>query len=690
MCGIFAYLNYNTPKSKEEILKILLAGLKRLEYRGYDSAGVAVDSDVDQAITLFKQTGNVAKLCELVNEQTLLDITKKLDNHTGIAHTRWATHGEVSKINCHPHRSNDKNEFVCIHNGIITNYTVLKDVLRKEGDDYLHYESETDTEVAAKLALYFYRQLSKDGDKPSFKQIIRKVANSVKGAFAFIFKSIHYPGELVAVRRGSPLTFGIKTKVDLSQSDGVDVIFQADKDSGRVTPTGGVPRHHNNPSTLVALMATKLSKVEYFIASDTNAIVEHTKEVMYLEDDDLVHFDAKGQFRFYRFEEKSAGTTSSTRDITKIEMELSHISKGDYNHFMQKEIYEQTESIVNTMRGRLNFATETVLLGGLKSHIESINRCRRLIFIACGTSFHSALATRELVEELTALPVSVELASDFLDRNTPIFRDDTCFFISQSGETADTLGALEYCRSRGALCVGITNTPGSSIARGTDCGVFLKAGTEIGVASTKAYTSQIVAITLVAVQLGQDKVSNQPRIHEIITGLKQLPELVAEVLKLNDTLKDLAYSLKEKSNLLILGRGFQYPAALEASLKIKELAYIHCEGIAAGELKHGPLALIDEDMPMIIIATKDKLYDKVQNALHQILSRKPNPIVFCTKGDKEITDKIDRVYELPASVDCLQGVVNIIPLQLFSYHLALARGNNVDQPRHLAKSVTVE
>jgi len=371
-------------------------------------------------------------------------------------------------------------------------------------------------------------------------------------------------------------------------------------------------------------------------------------------------------------------------------MELAEITKGGYSHYMLKEIFEQPESVVNTMRGRVLWDKGQVILGGLKSKIDSIRRCRRLIFVACGTSYHSALAARQLVEELSELPVSVELASDFLDRKTPVFRDDTCFFISQSGETADTLKALEYCLSRGCLCVGITNTVGSAIARLTHCGVHVNAGAEIGVASTKAYTSQLLVIVMIAIKLGEDRLSKQERIHTIMEDLKILPIKIREVLALEDKVQEIARSIHHAKSLLLLGRGYNYATVLEGALKIKEISYIHSEGVLDGELKHGPLALVDETIPIIMVATRDSLFEKVQNALSQVTARKGQPILICSQGDEEMLKLPFKCLEVPTISDCLQGILNIIPMQLLSYHVAILKGLNVDQPRNLAKSVTVE
>jgi glucosamine--fructose-6-phosphate aminotransferase (isomerizing) len=426
----------------------------------------------------------------------------------------------------------------------------------------------------------------------------------------------------------------------------------------------------------------ELSKVEYYVASDIHALIEHTNKVLFLEDEDMVHFK-DGHFDIY-------AKAAAHRALHTLDMELDEISKGGFKHFMLKEIHEQPESIFNTTRGRINYETKKVLLGGLKDKIENIKRCRRLVFVACGSSYHSCLAARSFLEEMTDLPVAVELASDFLDRKTPIFRDDTCFFVSQSGETADTLKALEYCLSRKAFCVGITNTVGSAISRLTDCGLHLNAGAEIGVASTKAYTSQIIALIMVGIMLGEDRKSKEKRIEKIITEIQAIPAKVRKLLANEEKIKEIASKIHQSKSMLVMGRGYQYATCLEASLKIKEICYIHTEGVLAGELKHGPLALVDAQMPIILIATRDDVFPKVQNALAQITARSGEPILLCNENDEELTKTSHLTIQIPATVDCLQPILNIIPLQLLAYHIAILRGHNVDQPRHLAKSVTTE
>jgi len=433
--------------------------------------------------------------------------------------------------------------------------------------------------------------------------------------------------------------------------------------------------------------------IEFFIASDAAAIVEHTKRVLYLEDDDIAHI-AEGELHIHRLRRKEEGDqtpsqTAATRTIETLELELAAIMKGKFDTFMQKEIYEQPESVVNTMRGRVNFDENKITLGGLRAYLPIMRRCRRMVFVACGTSYHSCLATRAIFEELTEIPVGVELASDFLDRKTPIFRDDVVVFLSQSGETADTILALRYCMDRGALCVGVVNTVGSTLSRETHCGVHINAGPEVGVASTKAYTSQYVALLMIALQLSEDRISFTECRNQIISGLHALPSQIKSVLELDSALAELATTVSENKSLLLMGRGYQYATCLEGALKIKEISYMHSEGILAGELKHGPLALIDENMPVIIIMTQDSLYPKVQSALAQITARKAQPIVLCNEGDKGIPANA-KTIRVPKTVDCLQGLLNIIPLQILSYHLAVKNGCDVDFPRNLAKSVTVE
>ncbi|XP_078715725.1 glutamine--fructose-6-phosphate aminotransferase [isomerizing] 1-like isoform X1 [Lampetra fluviatilis] len=704
MCGIFAYLNYNVPRSRKHILDTLVKGLQRLEYRGYDSAGVAVDGGNDKnwdnnskVIQLIKKRGKVKALQDEIYKQDFLDFDIEFETHVGIAHTRWATHGEPNAVNSHPQRSDKNNEFVVIHNGIITNYKDLKKFLESKGYEF---ESETDTETIPKLLKYMYD--NRESNEISLSTLVERVTQQLEGAFALVFKSVHFPGQVVGTRRGGPLLIGVQSKHKLS-TDHIPVLYRcadkqvsalhqlttqwkADEDGKEKKAVSTLPRVDGD--TCLYPIGEETG-VEYYFASDASAIIEHTNRVIFLEDDDVAAV-VDGRLSIHRIK-RTAGDDPA-RAIQTLQMELQQIMKGSYSSFMQKEIFEQPESVVNTMRGRVNFDdfTGTVLLGGLKDHIREIRRCRRLIVIGCGTSYHAGVATRQILEELTELPVMVELSSDFLDRNTPVFRDDVCFFISQSGETADTLMALHYCKERGALTVGVTNTVGSSISRETDCGIHINAGPEVGVASTKAYTSQFVALVMFSLMMCDDRLSMQKRRQEIISALRTLPDLIKEVLALDDQINSLAHELYQQRSLLVMGRGFNYATCMEGALKIKEITYMHSEGILAGELKHGPLALVDKLMPVIMIIMKDPTHTKCQNALQQVVARKGRPILICEKNDDESKLLAYRTIELPHTVDCLQGVLTVIPLQLLSYHLAVLRGFDVDFPRNLAKSVTVE
>ncbi|KAM6954436.1 LOW QUALITY PROTEIN: glutamine--fructose-6-phosphate aminotransferase [isomerizing] 1 [Aplochiton taeniatus] len=696
MCGIFAYLNYHVPRTRREILEILLKGLQRLEYRGYDSAGVGIDGGNGKewetngrSIQLIKQQGKVKALDEEIHKQQDIDLDVEFDVHIGIAHTRWATHGAPSPVNSHPQRSDKSNEFIVIHNGIITNYNDLRKFLESKGYEF---ESETDTETIAKLVKYMYD--NRESNDLSFATLVERVTQQLEGAFVLVFKSVHYPGEAVGTRRGGPLLIGVKCDHKLS-TDHIPILYRSAR--GRLPAAFSLATSAKDKKGCTAvprlsdqdtcLFPVDEKAVEYYFASDASAVIEHTNRVIFLEDDDVAAV-TDGRLSIHRI--KRTVGDHPARAIQTLQMELQQIMKGNYSSFMQKEIFEQPESVVNTMRGRVNYDDNTVILGGLKDHIKEIQRCRRLILIACGTSYHAGVATRQVLEELTELPVMVELASDFLDRNTPVFRDDVCFFISQSGETADSLMALRYCKERGALTVGITNTVGSSISRETDCGIHINAGPEIGVASTKAYTSQFVALIMFALLMCDDRISMQPRRREIIQGLRVLPDLIKEVLSLDDEIQRLAVELYQQKSVLIMGRGYHYATCLEGALKIKEITYMHSEGILAGELKHGPLALVDKLMPVIMIIMRDLTYVKCQNALQQVVARQGRPIVICDKDDYETIKSSSRTIKVPHCVDCLQGILSVIPLQLLSFHLAVLRGFDVDCPRNLAKSVTVE
>jgi len=680
MCGIFGYLNFNSPKTRREILQTVVNALKRMEYRGYDSAGLAFDGAKNETgsrqTQLCKMPGKV-KALEDATFAIDTDMDEVLNNHCGIGHTRWATHGPPSKVNSHPQRSTD-NDFVVVHNGILTNYYPLKCFLEKNG---YQFESDTDTECIPILLKYLWD--TKGDEQLTFLQLVTRCAQQLEGAYAICVKSHLFPGEVIATRRGSPLLIGISSSSKLN-CDHIPIMYSAanTKETGRAL---GLSRK----SSMTLFDEGIETDIEYFFASDASAIIEHTNRVIYLEDDDVASV-VDGGLSLHRVR-SSSSANDTQRNISKIELELQQIMKGSFDSFMQKEIFEQPESVVNTMRGRVSFEKERVVLGGLVDHIAELKRCRRIILIACGTSFHSCIATRQLLEEMTELPVMVELASDFLDRQTPIFRDDVCFFISQSGETADTLMALRYCKSRGALTVGITNTVGSSISRETDCGVHINAGPEIGVASTKAYTSQFVALVMFALMMSEDRFSKRERYMEILQGLRELPEKIKKVLELDDQIKELAKEMKDNKSILVMGRGYNYATCMEGALKIKEITYMHSEGILSGELKHGPLALIDDTMPVMMIVVKDHTYEKCLNAVQQVTARNGKPVFICEEDlTKDLSRFGDKILSIPPIVDCLKGILTVIPLQLMSFHLATLKGLNVDFPRNLAKSVTVE
>ncbi|KAK9455220.1 hypothetical protein V1511DRAFT_459050 [Dipodascopsis uninucleata] len=724
--GIFGYVNYLVDKNRQEITDTLLNGLQRLEYRGYDSAGLAIDGDKKKEVLVLKEVGKVKALRELVDTSTK-DKSKVFNAHVGIAHTRWATHGSPSRLNAHPHRSNVENEFVVVHNGIISNYREIRALLESKG---FVFETETDTECIAKLAKYVY-DINKHRNL-DFTGLMKLVLVELEGSYGLLMKSVHFPNELIATRKGSPLLVGIKSEKKL-KVDFVDVEFPDIKVTGAsdepvvtngddsfetptaangniLSPAGNI-RLSNQPVGINGYLSpntayangTDLHRAvsrafmsdegvpiptEFFLASDLAAVVERTKKVIYLEDDDIAHI-YDGGLHIHRVRREEGQST--VRSIQTIEMELKQIMKGNFEHFMLKEIFEQPESILNAMRGRINFEDKTVRLGGLSTYLSTIRRSRRIIMIACGTSYHSCLATRDLFEELTDIPIAVEVASYFADRRPPLFRDDTCIFVSQSGETYDTLTALKYCAERGALCVGIVNTVGSALSRETQCGVHINAGPEIGVASTKAYTSQFIALVMMALSLSEDSLSKHQRRIEIITELGKMSDYIKNVLNLNDKIKTLAASgLSSKSSMIVLGRGYQYATALEGALKIKEISYIHSEGILFGELKHGPLALIDETMPIVMIATKDSIYNDVVNSAQQVGARGGTPIVVCNPGEDAVTAMTppENSLEVPQTADCLQGLVNIVVFQLLSYWLAVKRGHDPDQPRNLAKAVT--
>ncbi|CAF0827803.1 unnamed protein product [Rotaria sp. Silwood1] len=698
MCGIFGYLNYLVKRDRRFIADILINGLHRLEYRGYDSSGIAFDgdeiesSDTNQsskpkrACIVVRQKGKVEELEHAVRSLDNIDWDAEFTVHIGIAHTRWATHGEPNAVNSHPQRSDEQNQFVCVHNGIITNYKDIKQYLTNKG---YKFESETDTEVVVKLVKYLYDKHK--NENISFQKLIEMACSQLEGAFALLFKSTHFPGELCATRRGSPMVIGVKCADQLAANH-IPVLFSKDLSNPRLSKDlRGVfspPLMITDPSTSELSVTGNDRSIEYYFASDASAIIEHTNQVIFMEDDDLAVVN-NGALTIHRTQHGEVTGQSAIREIHELKIELQQIMKGNYKYFMQKEIFEQPESIVNTMRGRVNFSTKKVVLGGIKDYVNEIRRCRRLILIACGTSYHSAVATRQLLEELSELPVMVELASDFLDRNTPVFRDDVCIFVSQSGETADTSLALRYCKQRGALIVGFTNTVGSSISRESHCGVHINAGPEIGVASTKAYTSQFLALVLFGLVLSEDSISKEPRRKAIIDGLQQLPDLIKRVLECDKKMHEYAEALYKESSLLVMGRGFNFATCLEAALKLKELTYMHSEGILAGELKHGPLAMVDHAMPIVMIIMDDPVKTKCMNAYSQVQARGGQPVLICNDDDQELIKLTSRYIAVPRTVDCLQGILCVVPMQLLSFHIAVLRGYDVDCPRNLAKSVTV-
>mmetsp|Transcript_12034 Transcript_12034/g.21332 ORF Transcript_12034/g.21332 Transcript_12034/m.21332 type:complete len:702 (-) Transcript_12034:208-2313(-) len=697
MCGIFGYYTFGVDKDLRAVLLTLFNGLKRLEYRGYDSAGVAVEL-VDPYPISSKQVGNESAdgsiaeenglhdgaaplICKEVGKVEALErltydtiardqveLERQFKNQVAISHTRWATHGSPSAINSHPHVSDVHCEFVVVHNGIITNYKLLKDFLMRHGEVFL---SETDTEVIPKLCKFVYERLT---EKLAFPKLVMEVLKKLEGAYALLIKSTHYPGQLVACKRGSPLILGIKDGANVRRTS-FSRIRDAEDAHWRSTA------------------------IECWVASDASAVVEHTKRVIVLEDNDVLHLQGGG----YGIYNTAGGDVDEAvpRVLLTLQVEVEQIMKGGFDHFMQKEIHEQPESLLQTMRGRVQFQrpvvgnpylTPRIKLGGLVETAETIKRSRRIMLCACGTSFNACLATRQTLEDMCDVPVVLELASDLLDRRCPIFRDDTCVFVSQSGETADTLRAMEYAKAKGALCVGFTNTVGSSISRGTHCGVHLNAGYEIGVASTKAYTSQIVAITMMALQLAEDSISKREKRDQIIDELGQLPGKVRSTLMLDVAMQELAAQLKDEHSLMFFARGYNYATALEAALKTKEVALIHSEGILAGEMKHGPLALVDENLPIVVVATRGSMHKKMESVIQQLLARSAKLFILCNEGDETMLayeQQGCKLIQVPETVECLQPVINIIPLQLLSYHLTILKGLNVDQPRNLAKSVTV-
>ena len=613
MCGIVAYIG------EKEAFPIVLKGLKRLEYRGYDSSGIAINNNLN--LSLLKKQGKVA---ELEKHAEVVDTSGNI----GIGHTRWATHGEPNDVNAHPHLSGN-GKFALVHNGIIENYAILKKELISRGHKF---KSETDTEVFMHLIEDIIEK-----ENVGLFEGVRQALNEVHGAYAIVIISKENNRELIAARKSSPLVVGI-------------------------------------------------GKGEFYVASDATPIVEYTKNVVYLEDGEIARLNLDSGLKI-----KTIGNIEKTPYIQELELQLEALEKGGYEHFMLKEIFEQPRSIMDCMRGRINLKDSSVALGGIKDYEEKIVNAKRLIVVACGTSWHAGIVGEYLLEELARIPVEVEYASEFRYRNPIINEGDVVICISQSGETADTLAAISLAKERGATILGICNVVGSSISRLTDCGSYTHAGPEIGVASTKAFTAQVTVLTLLALMIGKKKgtiLSN--RFNRILFELNSIPEKVEEVLKSDKQIKFIAEIYKDASNALYLGRGINFPVALEGALKLKEISYIHAEGYPAAEMKHGPIALIDEEMPIFVIATKDASYEKVVSNIQEVKARKGKVIAVVTKGDTEVKAIADHVIEIPETDDVLVPLIATIPMQLLSYHIAVMRGCNVDQPRNLAKSVTVE
>ncbi|MDR9397453.1 glutamine--fructose-6-phosphate transaminase (isomerizing) [Salibacter sp.] len=614
MCGIVGYVG------SQEAYPILIKGLKRLEYRGYDSAGVAIVDEDD--INLIKCKGKVADLESKANGQNL-------KGTLGIGHTRWATHGPPNDVNSHPHYSQSKN-LAIIHNGIIENYDSLKKELVNQG---YRFESETDTEV-----LINFIEMVKDAEDLKLEDAVRVALNQVVGAYAIAIVERGNTDKIVLAKKGSPLVVGI----------GDD---------------------------------------EFFIASDATPFVEYTKNAVYLEDEEMAVIE-----RGKKLEIKSITDNKSIDPyIHKLQMHLEEIEKGGYDHFMLKEIFEQPRSIRDTLRGRLLPDEGIISMSGVKEYGAKFENASRILFVACGTSWHAGLVAEYMFEEFARIPVEVEYASEFRYRNPIITEDDVVIAISQSGETADTLAAIELAKKKGATIFGICNVVGSSIARASHAGAYTHAGPEIGVASTKAFTAQVAVLALIALEIGRRKGAlTESRFRSLISELDQIPKKVEQMLESEDTTVSIAEMYKDVSNFLYLGRGYNFPVALEGALKLKEISYIHAEGYPAAEMKHGPIALIDENMPVVVIATKNGQYEKVVSNIQEIKARNGKIIAVVNEGDETIREMADHVIEIPDSDEAFTPLITTIPLQLLSYHIAVMRGCNVDQPRNLAKSVTVE
>ena len=614
MCGIVGYIG------KREAYPILIKGLKRLEYRGYDSAGVAM-INAQGALNVYKTKGKVSNLEEFCSDK---DYTGTI----GIAHTRWATHGEPSSVNAHPHFSESKN-LAIIHNGIIENYADLKRKLKEKG---VSFRSDTDTEVLVQFVEYV--QVKKNLDLLTAVQL---VLHEVIGAYAIAILDKRNPDTIIAARKQSPLVVGI----------GDD---------------------------------------EFFIGSDASPIIEYTDRMVYLEDGNIAVIKRGEELKVVNIY-----NTKLSPEIKTVDINLGQIEKGGYPHFMLKEIFEQPECLTNCMRGRINVEATHVTLSAVIDHQEELLNAKRIIIVACGTSWHAGLIGKQIIENLCRIPVEVEYASEFRYRNPVVGSGDVVIAISQSGETADTLAAVELAKRNGAFIYGICNAIGSSIPRATHTGSYIHVGPEIGVASTKAFTGQVTVLTMLALALGKEMGTVDDETYQtIVKELNDIPKKMQEVLKLNDRIADLSRTFTYAHNFLYLGRGFSYPVAMEGALKLKEISYIHAEGYPAAEMKHGPIALIDSDMPVVVIATHNAMYEKVLSNIQEIKARQGKVIALVSGGDDTVSRIADEVLEIPDTLDCLEPLIATIPLQLLAYHIAVCKGKNVDQPRNLAKSVTVE
>jgi len=612
MCGIVGYIG---PR---EAYPILIKGLKRLEYRGYDSAGIAL---VNGKINLYKTKGKVSDLEKHVQN-------KNISGTIGMAHTRWATHGEPNDLNAHPHFSNSE-DLAIIHNGIIENYGVLKEKLENAG---IKFKSNTDTEVLVQLIEYIY-----ETEKTDLVTAIQHALTQVSGAYAIVIVSKKDPDMLIAARKGSPLVVGI-------------------------------------------------GEGEFFLASDASPIIEYTRNVVYVEDEEIAILKRGAELDI-----RTIRNQIKTPFVEKLEMDLGTLEKGGYKHFMLKEIYEQPKSISDSIRGRVNVGMDTISMAGLIDFQERFLQAKRIIFIAAGTSWHASIVGEYLIEELARIPVEVEYASEFRYRNPIINETDVVIAISQSGETADTLAAMRLAKEKGALIYSICNVVGSSIARESDAGSYTHAGPEIGVASTKAFTSQVTVLALMALFLAQKKGTiSAPNFQKLIAELNRIPEKVEETLKLNHQILEMAKVFTYARNFLYLGRGYNFPVALEGALKLKEISYIHAEGYPAAEMKHGPIALIDKKMPIVIISPTSAIYQKVVSNIQEIKARKGKIIAIVSQGDKTVAELADYVLEIPETEEIFTPLLTVIPLQLLSYFIADMRDCEIDQPRNLAKSVTVE